>query len=31
MNYKIEEMKEFDWDEVLKIYFEGINIGIVIF
>lgn len=31
MNYKIEEMKESDWDEVSKIYLEGINTGIATF
>jgi phosphinothricin acetyltransferase len=27
MNYKIEEMKKEDWEEVSKIYLEGINTG----
>lgn len=31
MNYTIEEMKESDWDEVSKIYLEGINTGIATF
>ena len=31
MDYKIEEMKESDWEEVLKIYLEGINTGIATF
>lgn len=31
MNYTIEEMKEFDWEEVSKIYLEGINTGIATF
>ncbi|MFW2487821.1 N-acetyltransferase family protein [Clostridium chromiireducens] len=31
MNYTIEEMKKSDWEEVAKIYFEGINTGIATF
>lgn len=31
MNYTIEEMKESDWEEVSKIYLEGINTGIATF
>lgn len=31
MNYTIEEMKESDWDEVSKIYLDGINTGIATF
>ncbi|WP_160684059.1 GNAT family N-acetyltransferase [Clostridium sp. C2-6-12] len=31
MNYKIEEMKDSDWEEVSKIYLEGINTGIATF
>lgn len=31
MNYTIEEMKESDWDEVSKIYLEGVNTGIATF
>ena len=27
MNYKIDEMKELDWEQVAKIYLEGINTG----
>ena len=31
INYNIEEMKESDLEEVLKIYLEGINTGIATF
>lgn len=31
MNYTIDEMKESDWEEVSKIYLEGINTGIATF
>ena len=31
MNYTIEKMKDSDWDEVSKIYLEGINTGIATF
>lgn len=31
MNYTIEEMKDSDWNEVSKIYLEGINTGIATF
>ena len=31
VNYTIETMKESDWDEVSKIYLEGINTGIATF
>jgi phosphinothricin acetyltransferase len=31
MNYSIEEMRESDWEEVSKIYLEGINTGIATF
>ncbi|GKX66233.1 GNAT family N-acetyltransferase [Inconstantimicrobium mannanitabidum] len=31
MNYTIEEMKYSDWNEVSKIYLEGINTGIATF
>lgn len=31
MNYTIEEMKESDWDEISRIYLEGINTGIATF
>jgi len=31
MNYTIEEMKNSDWDEVSKIYLEGIRTGIATF
>lgn len=27
MDYKIDEMKESDWEQVAKIYLEGINTG----
>jgi phosphinothricin acetyltransferase len=27
MDYKIDEMKEWDWEQVAKIYLEGINTG----
>jgi Sortase and related acyltransferases len=31
MNYTIEKMKEFDWNDVVTIYLEGINTGIATF
>jgi L-amino acid N-acyltransferase YncA len=31
MNYTIEKMKDSDWEEVSKIYLEGINTGIATF
>lgn len=31
MNYTIEEMKNSDWEEVSRIYMEGINTGIATF
>lgn len=31
MNYKIEEMKDSDWEKVSKIYLEGINTKIATF
>ena len=31
MNYTIEEMNDSDWEEVAKIYLEGINTGIATF